>query len=422
MDTQVSKWIPRDAGYYLKGGSSLFLNEITGMALGLLTTYLFTNYTSKETYGNFGYLLSVLGVASLTALPGVNTAIMYSTAKGYSGALRYGTWLRLRTVWLGVVGMLVVAVGLALANRTSTASYVAIGAVLLPLIHGFTGFSAFLQGQARFGEYAVVNLLIEVGKVVTMLLAVFILHLDGVPLVGTFFLAIAFLTTATCLPYIALSRGERGPQFDTMGRTLTGAAVLATLAQQADRLIVGTFLGMGSMAAYNLGFTLTDPLRNFGKLVARLLFPKIVHMDALAPLFLKKYALALALLAATLGLLVIVYWVGFPIIQPIFFKEYSETVNIVRWLIVATALAILDIVAIQTLWGLHDLRPLYATQFIFPMLRIAMLGIGAWLFGVKGILGSQLIYHSLVAMTIAGILVSALARQQRQPKTEDCNG
>jgi hypothetical protein len=48
------RWLPRNLRYYLKGGSSLAINQVVGLALGLLTTFLFTRYTSQDTYANFG--------------------------------------------------------------------------------------------------------------------------------------------------------------------------------------------------------------------------------------------------------------------------------------------------------------------------------------------------------------------------------
>jgi O-antigen/teichoic acid export membrane protein len=408
-----SRWLPKDLGYYLKGGGALVVDQAANLGLGLLTTLLFTNFASKEAYGNLGYVISAAGVAALAALPGVNTAIQYAAGRGFPGALAHGTRLRLKTVWLGVAGMLALAGALGLAGRASTAWCVALGALTLPLTYGCAGFAGFLQGQARFGEYALVDILIEAGKVGALALALFALRLDGVALVTAFLLATGLLTGAACLRYLRQSAGPPGAEFGRMSRAITGAAALATAAQQADRLIVGTFLGPGALAGYQLGFTLTDPLRNFGKLIAQLLFPKIVRMDASAPRFLKKFALALAALVGLLALLVVGYWIAFPFVQPLLFPQYAEALPVVRWLVVVAALSIFTTVLAQALWGLADLRPLYATQIGLPLARIACVAVGGWRLGILGILAGQVAYYGLAILAIVTLLAAAAARRRR---------
>jgi O-antigen/teichoic acid export membrane protein len=413
---QLTASLPKDVGYYLKGAGSLLVSQGAGIVLGLLGTYLLTNFAAPETYADYGYVWSALGIAGLATLPGVDMAIQYAAARGYKGALRHGTALRLKTSVFGVAGMLLLAVGLLVSGRVTTARVVAIGAVLLPLTHGFNGFAAHLQGQGRFVEYATASLLVDTGRLVLTAIAVVVLRLDGVPLIGVLLLAAGGLTTAVCLTHLRQSHGEPGPEFHTVSRSLSISAVLGTLAYYADRLIIGTFFGPEQMAGYVLGITLTEPLRNVGNLLAKLLFPKVVQTGLHAPLFLRRLGLMLGVLACGLGAVVALYWFGFPLLQPVVFTQYANAVPMVRWLIVAAALGAFDLVAIQMLWGLRDLRPIYVTQIAFPLVRIVTLGLGAWSVGIVGILRGQVIYYSVVAIFACAMLL-VLALRARQPSS-----
>lgn len=397
---------------YAHGGSHLALSHAADLALGLLAAYLFTNFTSQETYARFGYVLSVLALASLAALPGVDTAVLYAAAKGNDAALAHGTRLRLKSSLLGTLAMLAWAAALASIGRSAEAAVVAWCSLLVPLIYPFSTVFSHLQGKKRFAEYALANVAIETAKTLAVAAAVLILGLDGIPVILAPFLVMAggyLLLTAI---YQAGIAGEVGPEFGSIGRTLTGSAVIATVAGQFDRLIVGTFFSPASMAAYNLGFTLTSPLRGFGSLAGRLLFPQVVRSDATAPLFRRKYGLGLLALAMGLVTLVVAFWMLFPRVQPLLFPGYEASVPITRWLIVATALGIFDTVAAQALWGLKDLRAVYLTQTAFPIQRIVLLALGAAWQGVPGILAAQVAHYALSALTIVGLWLGVSARRR----------
>jgi hypothetical protein len=80
---------------------------------------------------------------------------------------------------------------------------------------------------------------------------------------------------------------------------------------------------------------------------------------------------------------------------------------------VATALAAFDLVAIQVLWGLKDLRPLYLTQSVFPIQRVALLAAGGGWLGVPGILAGQVAHYGLCAVAILAIWSRAARRRPK---------
>ena len=398
--------MPRDLEYYIRSGGSLSLGHAIGLGLGLLTTYVFTNFTSQRTYAHFGYVLAVLSVASLAALPGVDSAILHAVARGRAGALGPGTRLRLKASFLGTFGMLLWSALLGATGRRDEAAVVAWCSLLVPLIYPFTSVFSFLQGQGRFVEYTLANLAIEIAKTAAVALAALALGLDGTPVILAPFLAMG-------LGYFLLTRYydagaptfEPGPEFRSLGRALTGAAALGTIAGQVDRFLVGTFFGPAAMAAYHLAFSLTYPLRGFGTLAGQLLFPRIVSSGSTAPGFRRKYGLGLSALATALIGLVAGYWLIFPVIQRHLFPGYEDAVPIARWLIVATSLAIFDTVAGQALWGLEDLRGVKWTQSFFPLQRMAFLAMGGYAAGVPGILAGQVAHYALSASILIGFWV-----------------
>jgi O-antigen/teichoic acid export membrane protein len=408
--------LPRDWRYYVRGGGSLAVTHVAGLFLGLITTYLFTNFTPESTCAHFGYALSVLAIASIAALPGVDTAIAHAAATGHDAALRIGTRQRFRSSFFGLAGVLLWAAALVALGRRDQALVIAVVAFLAPLLFPFSSVFSFLQGKGRFVEYTWLNLLVEMAKTAALAIAVLLAGARGIG-------AILAVLGTTALGYLAINQHysrrlvasrELGDEFGVISRRLSGAAALGIGAAQVDKLIVGTLFGPATMAAYTLAFVLTDPLRGFGTLAAKLLFPQIVRSDALAPLFVRKYMFGLLLLGCALLAITTAYWLGFPLVQPVLFPAYEGAIPIIRWLIVGTTLSIFDIVAGQVLWGMKDLRFLYFTQFIFPIQRVVLLAGGAFLAGVTGILFAQVVHYLLAAVTIHAFWLWAY-RSRRRP-------
>ena len=58
----------------------------------------------KNTYGNYKYVLSLVGILGAFSLSGINTAVIQSVAQGYEGALAQGFRLNLKYS-AGIIGL-----------------------------------------------------------------------------------------------------------------------------------------------------------------------------------------------------------------------------------------------------------------------------------------------------------------------------
>jgi O-antigen/teichoic acid export membrane protein len=409
--TSASEWQARDVEYYARGGRALLGLHAAELITGFVTAYILTNFTSPETYATFGYVIAVLAVASVATLPGVDAAVLQGAARGYPGVLEHGTRLRFRASFVGLAGMLLWAGGLYWAGRTREALAVAGAGVLVPFLYPFATVFPFLQGKKRFAEYAWAHVAIEVAKSASVAIVVLLLSWSSTAVVLTPFVIMSLGYSAVNRRYRAATGAGPGREFDRASCLLTGTAALGVVAGQVDRLVVGTFFAPAAMAAYNLGVTLTYPLRGLGSLGSKLLLPRILELDATAPGFRRRYGLCLAATAIVLVAIAATYWIAFPVIQPLLFPGYSESAPIVRWLALAMALGAFDLVAVQALWGLRDLRAYYLTQSLFPIQRIVLLAIGAWLAGVRGILAAQVAHYVLSGVAILLLWVKAAPRR-----------
>ena len=82
---------------YLASGS--FWNISSQIVSSLCTFFLaiaFAHFISKEAYGQYKFVLSIISIISTFTLSGLGTAVMQSVTKGYEGTLAYAFRKNLR--------------------------------------------------------------------------------------------------------------------------------------------------------------------------------------------------------------------------------------------------------------------------------------------------------------------------------------
>src|SRR5574341_893188 len=105
----LEKWTELDVMYYVRGGAWLFSTQFLlilgslGLAMG------FAHLTSKEIFGQFQFVLAVLGTLSVLSFPGANTAVQLGASQNKDATLIQGVLYKLKRSILGILGLLIVA-------------------------------------------------------------------------------------------------------------------------------------------------------------------------------------------------------------------------------------------------------------------------------------------------------------------------
>ena len=94
-------WTHTDMVYIAKGGAWLTAARIVASISSFLMVIAFANLLTKEAYGLYQYVLSIVGILSISTLGGINTALTQAMARGYEGSIIPA--LKTRIHW-GVIG------------------------------------------------------------------------------------------------------------------------------------------------------------------------------------------------------------------------------------------------------------------------------------------------------------------------------
>jgi hypothetical protein len=99
-----------DVRYSVRGGFFLTLTQVAGALGGLVLTAAFANPLPVETYGTYRYILALYSLLAIVAMPGIDTAVTQSVARGYDSSLAAGIQAKLRWGTIGSLGALGYAV------------------------------------------------------------------------------------------------------------------------------------------------------------------------------------------------------------------------------------------------------------------------------------------------------------------------
>jgi O-antigen/teichoic acid export membrane protein len=313
----------------VRNGATSYVSMVVTSACGFVMIPITLRYLGKEEYGLLVLVGAIAGYVSLSGL-GIGAAIMRSVAEARSAAsssnlsstISTAFFFYLFTSILGLAATLLLIHPLPHFFQVPQDKVGLSQALLLISLTGawatfpLSVYTGVLTGRERFD---LTNLL-QAGQAIVWLLAGVLVLWSGGRLV-------AFLVTRTAtsllfalagawlahreLPSLRLSskmvRLSELRHLLSFGIFVFCVHVAVQVTQQADAIVIGVFLPLGTIAVYNIGLRLSEIAREIPAQLGRLLPPVIVGLDrGTQPEELRtafeestKWILAVALAAAT---------------------------------------------------------------------------------------------------------------------------
>jgi len=271
------KYTQTDMLYVAKGGFWLFMGQAVGFLANFLLIIIFTNWLSKETFGTYKYVLSLLGILSIPSLSGLNSAVLNAASKNEDGSFLRAFELKLKWGFWGVVACLAVALYYFLQGNRVLSICFLIVACFLPFFNSFSLYDSFLAGKKKFDLQNKLNILTQIISLVAMALVLF--FTDNI-----FLILLAYFLPLTLCYIIFFLFVKRKFQFNNQasretlafGKHLSLLGGLATLNSQIDKIILWHFLGPAPLAIYSVAMMMPDKIKEILKIIGSLAMPKLV--------------------------------------------------------------------------------------------------------------------------------------------------
>lgn len=394
------RYTKTDMVYLAHGGAWLGLAQLVASLGAFILTVALANLLTQETFGEYRFLISGFLLLSIFALPGMQTALMESTPKGF----RRNIEVAFRQVFkTGIIGSFIAA-GVAsyyyLSGNTSLALGFTVAAIVLPFFNASNLYTQYLKALKEFRWATIATTVVRAVLLATSVLAAWFYPSHA------WIIFAAFILGQTIPNYIFhqhtarthVSADDRhDPTLTPYAWHLTIMAALGLIAVQLDKIFVWHFIGAEELAIFFVAYAIPQEVGRFLQIIPQLAFPKFANADAQTiratlPLKMWKYFLGISVVVA-------LYVALCPLIFKYLFPHYLEAIVYSQVLMVGMlASAFLPIKTFLTVQ--KATRALYALSVIVPGIRILAAVILIALFGLWGAIAAILIESLIRAMLL----------------------
>ena len=338
LKTKVSEYSKRyqiDLAYVIKNELWVYLRLGTSLITGLAVSVVFARLASKEVFGQFNFILAILAIVSIASMPGLNTAILRSTARGNEGNYKQAVNKRFLWSFLGIPALLAVGAYYYYYNAQIIGICLMISSIFFPLVFAPNTWDSFLAGKKRFdltARYGMVQSSISAAAIIG------ILFLNANHLVLIFAIHLIITSLLACLLYWRslkyIENKVKDDEFIRYGYFLTTTNITGILAQHVDKILIGILLGAPQLAIYTIAIIIPTKIKDMAKMFWSPFHPKISEQDTKIVEVrgkIKKLVLPLALAVLGGSLL---YWLFIDDIMLLFFSnKYIESIKFAKILL-----------------------------------------------------------------------------------------
>jgi len=384
---RTQKYTGTDNVYLFKNGFWLTLGQVISLAVSLLSAMIFANLLDPVIYGNYKYILSLMGTLTIFTLTGMGTAVTQATARELEGSFYTGFQNKLKWGTLGSLAAMGGAAYYWIRGNAILPIPLMISAIFLPLMYASGIYNSFLVGRKLFSnqtKYAIISQIIFTGTMIGAILLtknllwLIAMYFVANTLINYFFY---FWTKTKFKP----NRRDDG-QTISYGKHVSLMGVIGIVAGQLDKILLFTFIGSSQLAIYSFALLVPDQIRDMSKNINTLAIPKF---SARSPeeikAGMKEKSLKLFLLAAAI---IVAYIFIAPYIYQLFFPKYLSSVFYSQ--IYILSLLTLPFTLIESsFWAKARKKELYIIQMT-PFLQIILMLCLIPFFGIMGTLAAVL--------------------------------
>ena len=371
-----------------KGGFWLTLPKIISFA-SLLSGIAFANLISKETYGTYQYVLSIVGILSIATLHSMKTAVAQAVARGYEGSVKKAAIIKIKWGLLGSAGSIGFSAYYFWQGDSTLGMAFILTAALLPFLNPFSLYAAYLEGKKDFQTLSIFSVISTLASIVAIIIVLFLtdnvlIIILGDLLVGALVAFILFNIVMKKFP----PNSEEDPKTLSFGTKVSLIKIIPSIARELDQIIIWHFLGAAQVAIYAFAQKIPTQLSDNLSVLNQLAFPK---MSAASNQDLRKnLPKKIMRLYAFIIPVGIAYILLVPFVFKIFFSQYQDSIlyaQIFSFFIFFFPLSFVS----QTFDAKMQEKNIFITSIFSPALRIILLLALTPTIGLMGVVLTRLI-------------------------------
>lgn len=268
-----------DLSYFARGSFWLISSILVTTAGGFFLSYLYANLVPKDVFGQYSFLLAILGAASIFGLPGMSQVVSQASSENKDGVFKLSIIETAKWSILGLFALIAISLYYFLKGNNVLAIAVIVSAAAFPITTAGSLYNSFFNGKKLFNLTAIcstVAQLLSIGAIALALLyspsLIFIALVSAwsTTLINAFFTFFAF-------KYV--SNKNKDKKLVKMGIHLSFSQIFTITADYLDRILIPIFLGFTSNAIYSFAILIPNQMHAFFKMFTTLAQPKITEMN-----------------------------------------------------------------------------------------------------------------------------------------------
>lgn len=300
------------------------------MLSGLLLSVLFARYASKELYGQYQYVLSVIGIFSLFSLNGLNLSVMKAVIDGHEASLNRAVRYSFFTSLFASPLLAVFALYHYMQGSTEIGAAMLVAACVFPFIYSTNTWTAFYEAKKQFSKVAFRVMVLQVSVPAAILLTLF--SAKRLPFLVA---AYGIVTAIVHLIFYWQTRQLVVGKSDTMdvplGIKVTVQKFSQTINAALPLLVIPWLYSFKEAAVFSIAFFLANFMGSITSTVTSIYIPRFLEVGFLSRIYVKK----LFFYTLVMGLCVtVIFWMGTRLFfVTLYGKEYSDSLRILFFII-----------------------------------------------------------------------------------------
>jgi len=400
------RYFKTDLMYLVKGSFWLTVGRVMASVVALFLSVLYANYLPKEIYGDYRYILSVLGALGIFALPGLATVIIRGVARGFHGTLILG----MRMIFISSFGITLLSFIIAgwcmFIGRGDLALGFLSAALFVPFAEGLGNWRAYLEGRQEFKKKTNWNILSTLWYGIFMSFAVGIIYVYSLANFQSLIILLSFYFLGRALPNIwytkkALREIDKGSPAEDgairYGLHLSLLEIPSTLANYLDAILLHAFIGPAGLAVYSFAIAPPEQLKGFMGTTAIAAFPKLAARAETEKIriglrnTLPGKIIRSTYITAAVSLM---YIVAAPYLFSFFFPKYTDAVIYSQVFVLSLACFPFGLFG-AALKAEGNLKSIYFYQLGSPVIQIVLFALLIPLYGLWGAISARVIGRSI---------------------------
>ncbi len=324
----------------LKNFSYLSVAHITVMFIGLISSVIWTRYTSTEIYGKYQLLVSFISIVGVFSIPGFGMSAQLSSAQIKHGNLKL--LFRKKVLWSLISSMLLVSIGSYyqfFKDDAQMAYMLYIVSAIYPFYNLHSIWESWINGIGEFKKLSIIQIYFSIFNV--SILTIGLIYINNIYLVILLIFAGIGISNIVILKYFLkkIKNIEIDNDLIHYGYLLSGSMFIPVLLS-FDKLLISEYLSFSDVAIYSVALIFPLQIKVLYGIINRLISPHISSASSIeeAWQYLKPKMFSITILFAVIGI------IGFYsleyVINLIFTDKYQNSIKYAEWLWLSLAITI----------------------------------------------------------------------------------